>query len=76
VDSVVTKERRATFRAVPGTAALRPVARTSMPGLTVAGAWTNTGWPATMEGAVQSGRAAARDALGALRRIPQTKEVA
>jgi squalene-associated FAD-dependent desaturase len=76
VDSLVTKERRATFRAVPGTAALRPVARTSLPGLTVAGAWTNTGWPATMEGAVQSGRAAARDALGALRRIPQTKEVA
>jgi hydroxysqualene dehydroxylase len=47
-----------------------------LPGLTVAGAWTDTGWPATMEGAVQSGRAAARDALGALRRIPETKEVA
>ncbi|HEY6471959.1 MAG TPA: hydroxysqualene dehydroxylase HpnE [Acidimicrobiales bacterium] len=76
VDSLVTKERRATFRAVPGTAVLRPVPRTALPGLTVAGAWTNTGWPATMEGAVQSGRAAARDALGALRRIPEKKEVA
>ncbi len=76
VDSLVTKERRATFRAVPGTAALRPAARTAMPGLSVAGAWTDTGWPATMEGAVQSGRAAARDVLGALRRIPETKEVA
>jgi uncharacterized protein with NAD-binding domain and iron-sulfur cluster len=76
VDSLVTKERRATFRAVPGTAPLRPVARTSLPGLAVAGAWTDTGWPATMEGAVRSGRAAARDVFGGLQRIPVTKEVA
>jgi squalene-associated FAD-dependent desaturase len=76
VDSLVTKERRATFRAVPGTAPLRPVARTSLPGLSVAGAWTDTGWPATMEGAVRSGRTAARDLLVALQRIPVTKEVA
>jgi uncharacterized protein with NAD-binding domain and iron-sulfur cluster len=76
MDSLVTKERRATFRAVPGTAPLRPDARTSVPCLTVAGAWTDTGWPATMEGAVRSGREAARGALGALRRIPVTKEVA
>ncbi|HEX3623000.1 MAG TPA: hydroxysqualene dehydroxylase HpnE, partial [Acidimicrobiales bacterium] len=66
VDSLVTKERRATFRAVPGTAPLRPVARTSLPGLSVAGAWTDTGWPATMEGAVRSGRAAAHELLVAL----------
>ena len=51
VDSLVTKERRATFRAVPGTARLRRGPRTSWPGLTLAGAWTDTGWPATMEGA-------------------------
>jgi squalene-associated FAD-dependent desaturase len=76
VDSLVTKERRATFRAVPGTAALRPAAETSFPGLTVAGAWTDTGWPATMEGAVRSGRLAARSALVALQKIPVTKEVA
>jgi squalene-associated FAD-dependent desaturase len=76
VDSLVTKERRATFRAIPGTAPLRPVARTSLPCLAVAGAWTDTGWPATMEGAVRSGRAAARDVLGVLQRIPVTKEVA
>jgi squalene-associated FAD-dependent desaturase len=63
VDSTVTKERAATFRAVPGTARLRPGPRTSRPGLAVAGAWTDTGWPATMEGAVSSGRAAARAAL-------------
>jgi uncharacterized protein with NAD-binding domain and iron-sulfur cluster len=76
VDSFVTKERRATFRARPGTARLRPVAQTSFPALAVAGAWTDTGWPATMEGAVQSGRAAAMAALGAPRMIPVTKEVA
>jgi squalene-associated FAD-dependent desaturase len=76
VDSLVTKERRATFRAAPGTAMLRPVAQTSFPGLTVAGAWTDTGWPATMEGAVRSGRAAARGVLGGLQRIPVKKEVA
>lgn len=76
VDSLVTKERRATFRAAPGTAPLRPVAQTALPGLTVAGAWTDTGWPATMEGAVRSGRAAARGALDVVQRIPVTKEVA
>jgi squalene-associated FAD-dependent desaturase len=65
VDSLVTKERRATFRATPGTAVLRPDAATAWPGLAVAGAWTNTGWPATMEGAVRSGRAAARACLAA-----------
>ena len=63
VDSVVTKERGATFRAVPGTGALRPRPQTRYPGLSVAGAWTDTGWPATMEGAVRSGVAAARACL-------------
>jgi uncharacterized protein with NAD-binding domain and iron-sulfur cluster len=65
LDAVVTKERAATFRATPGTARLRPPARTSVPGLALAGAWTDTGWPATMEGAVRSGRAAATVALAA-----------
>jgi hypothetical protein len=63
VDAVVTKERNATFRAQPGTAVLRPGPATEWPGLAVAGAWTDTGWPATMEGAVKSGRAAAAVAL-------------
>ncbi len=60
LDSRVTKERRATFRARPGSGRLRPPARTAFAGLAVAGAWTSTGWPATMEGAVRSGQAAAR----------------
>ena len=55
VDGVVTRERAATFRGTPGTAALRPASRTSVRGLFLAGAWCDTGWPATMEGAVLSG---------------------
>jgi squalene-associated FAD-dependent desaturase len=55
----VTRERRATFRQAPGTGALRPKAATQRPGLVLAGAWTDTGWPDTMEGAVRSGLAAA-----------------
>jgi squalene-associated FAD-dependent desaturase len=57
----VTRERRATFRQVPGTGALRPAAATKLPGLVLAGAWTDTGWPDTMEGAVRSGQAAAAE---------------
>jgi len=57
---LVTREHAATFRAVPGTAALRPTQRTSLPGLALAGTWTDTGWPATLESAVLSGHAAAR----------------
>jgi hypothetical protein len=55
----VTRERRATFRQAPGTAGLRPPAATNLPGLVLAGAWTATGWPDTMESAVRSGLAAA-----------------
>ena len=51
----VTREKRATFRQVPGTAKLRPKAATGLPGLVLAGSWTDTGWPDTMEGAVRSG---------------------
>ena len=59
-DFFVTRERRATFRQAPGCGALRPGAATSVPGLVLAGAWTDTGWPDTMEGAVRSGQHAAR----------------
>ncbi len=55
----VTRERRATFRQAPGSGVLRPKAATQRPGLVLAGAWTDTGWPDTMEGAVRSGLAAA-----------------
>ena len=64
VDCFVTRERRATFRQVPGSAALRPGAATAVPGLVLAGAWTDTGWPDTMEGAVRSGESAAQHIIG------------
>jgi len=63
LDFAATHEPRATFRAAPGTRRLRPGARTGREGLYLAGAWTDTGWPATMEGAVRSGLTAARAAL-------------
>jgi hypothetical protein len=59
-DFFVTRERRATLRQVPGCERLRPGAATALPGLVLAGAWTDTGWPDTMEGAVRSGLNAAR----------------
>ncbi|WP_055588158.1 hydroxysqualene dehydroxylase [Streptacidiphilus griseoplanus] len=66
LDFFVTRERNATFDPAPGSARLRPGARTRTPGLVLAGAWTATGWPATMEGAVRSGHSAADEALAAL----------
>ncbi|MEV7928912.1 hydroxysqualene dehydroxylase HpnE [Kitasatospora sp. NPDC088779] len=65
LDFFVTRERTATFDPAPGSALLRPSACTDVPGLLLAGAWTATGWPATMEGAVRSGHAAADAALAA-----------
>ncbi|MFE5298754.1 hydroxysqualene dehydroxylase HpnE [Streptomyces sp. NPDC056632] len=67
-DFFVTRERTATFAPTPGVGRLRPGARTHVPGLCLAGAWTATGWPATMEGAVRSGFSAAGAALSALGR--------
>ncbi|MER6925240.1 FAD-dependent oxidoreductase, partial [Streptomyces spiralis] len=58
----------ATFAPSPGVGRLRPGARTKAPGLYLAGAWTATGWPATMESAVRSGVGAADAALSALGR--------
>ncbi|HEX6491395.1 MAG TPA: FAD-dependent oxidoreductase, partial [Gaiellaceae bacterium] len=57
--SRVSREPRATFAARPGTLRLRPGAETAWPNVARAGAWTQTGWPATMESAVASGRRAA-----------------
>ncbi len=57
--SRVSREPAATFAARPGTAALRAGAETGRPGVVRAGAWLATGWPATMESAVRSGRHAA-----------------
>jgi len=63
VEFYVTCERAATFRGAPGTASMRPRTETGVRSIALAGAWTDTGWPATMEGAVRSGNNAARAAL-------------
>jgi squalene-associated FAD-dependent desaturase len=61
--SRVSREPEATFAGRPGTTALRPPPQTGNPNVVRAGAWTGTGWPATMEGAIRSGRAAVRALL-------------
>ena len=67
-ESIVTRERSATFYGMPGTDSLRAPVESSRPGLYLAGAWTATGWPATMEGAVRSGTEAGRLAARFARR--------
>jgi squalene-associated FAD-dependent desaturase len=61
----VVTEHTATFSAVPGVDAHRPTQATPIPHLFLAGDWTQTGWPATMEGAVRSGYLAAEAILAA-----------
>jgi zeta-carotene desaturase len=59
VKAHVIKEQRATFSAAPGTEQLRPTPDCGIANVYLAGDWTRTGWPATMEGAVRSGYIAA-----------------
>jgi squalene-associated FAD-dependent desaturase len=54
----IVKEKRATFAATPAQDALRPPARTALANLVLAGDWTRTGLPATIEGALRSGETA------------------
>ncbi len=63
--SRVIKETRATFSARPGLERQRPGPTTALPNVFLAGDWTATGWPATMEGAVRSGYRAAEAVLTA-----------
>jgi uncharacterized protein with NAD-binding domain and iron-sulfur cluster len=69
VKSSVLKEARATFSVTPGLDRFRPVQATQWPGLFLAGDWTATEWPSTMEGAVRSGRLAAGAVRGELTRF-------
>lgn len=59
--ATVIKEVRATFSVTPGLDAWRPRQATTWPGIFLAGDWTATGWPSTMEGAVRSGYLAAEE---------------
>ena len=61
----VVKERRATFAATAAQERRRPGPRTRLANLVLAGDWTATGLPATIEGAIRSGRAAAEALLAA-----------
>ena len=63
VKATVIKEASATFSPEPGVDRFRPAQATNTPGLFLAGDWTATGWPATMEGAVRSGYLAAEAVL-------------
>jgi squalene-associated FAD-dependent desaturase len=65
VKATVIKEAAATFSPEPGVDRWRPRQQTSIPRLFLAGDWTDTGWPATMEGAVRSGYLAAEALLRA-----------
>ena len=62
--SCVLKEARATFSVTPGLDRYRASQKTQLPGLYLAGDWTATEWPSTMEGAVRSGRLAAGAVMG------------
>ena len=74
-ESIVTRETAATFYGGPGTDHLRAGSESALPGVYLAGAWCDTGWPATMEGAVRSGteagRLAAEFATGAPTATPE-----
>ena len=61
--SRIVTEHGATFSAVPGVDAWRPVQTSPIANLFIAGDWTATDWPATMEGAVRSGYLAAESLL-------------
>ena len=63
VDSMVIREKRATFTATPAIERLRPENKTALEGCWIAGDYTNTGYPATLEGAIISGKAAAKEII-------------
>ncbi|WP_433983252.1 FAD-dependent oxidoreductase [Tunturiibacter empetritectus] len=69
VKSGVLKEARATFSVTTGLDQFRPKQETEWPGLFLAGDWTATEWPSTMEGGVRSGRLAAGAVVGDARRF-------
>ena len=78
VNSTVVKQRNATFRCTPGAQRFRPGPVTASPNLFLAGEWTDTGWPSTMEGAIISGynaAAAVMSSLGAATSTPEAESV-
>ena len=74
VNSTVVKQRNATFRCTPGAQRFRPGPVTASPNLFLAGEWTDTGWPSTMEGAIISGYNAAAAVMSSLGAATSTRE--
>ena len=68
--ATVVKEVHATFSPTPGSDAFRPSNQSPWPRLFLAGDWTATGWPSTMEGAVRSGYSAAETLSGRRFKVP------
>ena len=66
----VVKQRNATIRCLPGAEELRPPSATPIPNLFLAGDWTKTGWPSTLEGAARSGFNAAQAVAASVGRNP------
>ena len=74
--ALVVKQRQATFRCLPGANDLRPASPTPYSNLFLAGDWTNTGWPSTMESAARSGYNAAQAVLSRFpRKVERSDEV-
>jgi squalene-associated FAD-dependent desaturase len=69
IRAIVIRENAATFSPEPGSDRWRPAARTPIHNFFLAGDWTQTGWPATMEGAVRSGYGAAEAILASEGRL-------
>jgi squalene-associated FAD-dependent desaturase len=76
VHTLVVRHRNATFVPAPGSDQLRPPATTPIRGLYLAGDWTSTGWPSTIEGAIRSGIVAAAHAETWLIRLSETEREA
>ena len=74
LECAVVKQRNATFRCTPGAQRFRPGPVTASPNLFLAGEWTDTGWPSTMEGAIISGYNAAAAVMSRLGAAEDTAE--
>ena len=72
--AVVVKQRQATFRCLPGANRLRPNSPTPYGNLFLAGDWTNTGWPSTMESAARSGYNAAQAVFSRFPSVPEARK--
>ncbi|MDE1162213.1 MAG: hydroxysqualene dehydroxylase HpnE [Acidobacteriaceae bacterium] len=71
--SGILKEARATFSVTPGLDVIRPASNVAGDDLYLAGDWTASGWPSTMEGGIRSGRLAATSILGRSTLAPELK---